>query len=196
MSQTTTLPLFPLQAVLFPGGHLPLRIFEPRYMDMIAECLRVKSTFGICLIAAGGETGEAAVPHALGTEARVVSADADTVNEVNIMVAGERRFRIADHSVDGMQLLTGEVMWLPPLPVTPLPEAQANLVPLLERIVKDLGERVPQPHLFEDAEWVGARYAEVLPISLLARQKLLELDDVVSRLEIIQQYLNQRNLLV
>nr|HPR08551.1 LON peptidase substrate-binding domain-containing protein [Denitromonas sp.] len=60
MSQTTTLPLFPLQAVLFPGGHLPLRIFEPRYMDMIAECLRVKSTFGICLIAAGGETGEAA----------------------------------------------------------------------------------------------------------------------------------------
>ncbi|HPR06460.1 MAG TPA: LON peptidase substrate-binding domain-containing protein, partial [Denitromonas sp.] len=136
------------------------------------------------------------MPYLVGTEARVVSADADTVNEVNIVVAGERRFRITDHSVDGMQLLTGEVTWLPPLPVTPLPEAQANLVPLLERIVKDLGERVPPPHLFEDAEWVGARYAEVLPISLLARQKLLELDDVVSRLEIIQQYLNQRNLLV
>ena len=89
----------------------------------------------------------------------------------------------------------GEVEWLPPLPATPLPEAQTNLIPLLERIVRDLGERVPQPHLFDDAEWVGARYAEVLPIPLLARQKLLELDDVVSRLEIIQQFLDQRNLL-
>lgn len=195
MSQTTALPLFPLQAVLFPGGHLPLRIFEPRYMDMIAECLRLHTTFGVCLIAAGGETGEAAVPHLVGTEARVVAADADSVNEVNIVVVGERRFRVLDHSVDGMQLLMGEVEWLPPLPATPLPEAQANLIPLLERIVRDLGERVPQPHLFEDAEWVGARYAEVLPIPLLARQKLLELDDVVSRLEIIQQFLDQRNLL-
>lgn len=195
MSQTTQLPLFPLQAVLFPGAHLPLRIFEPRYMDMIAECLRLNTTFGVCLIAAGAETGEAALPHTVGTEARVVAADADSVNEVNILVAGERRFRVLDHSVDRLQLLSAEVAWLPEIPRVPVPAAQANLIPLLERIVRDLGERVPQPHRFDDAEWVGARYAEVLPISMLARQKLLELDDVVSRLEIIQQYLDQRDLL-
>ncbi|MBT0960095.1 LON peptidase substrate-binding domain-containing protein [Denitromonas iodatirespirans] len=195
MSQIALLPLFPLNAVLFPGGLLPLRIFEPRYMDMIAECLRLKTTFGVCLIVAGSETGEAAVPHTVGTEARVLAADADSIDEVNIVVVGERRFRLRDHSVDGLQLLSGEVDWLPPIAPRPVPAAQANLIPLLERIVRDLGERIPAPHRFDDAEWVGARYAEVLPISLLARQKLLELDDVISRLEIIQQYLDQRDLL-
>jgi Lon protease-like protein len=166
MTTLATLPLFPLQTVLFPGGRLALKVFEARYM-----------------------------PHTVGTEARIVSVDADTPGVMDIVVSGERRFRLHDHSVGKGQLLSGEVEWLPPIAHQPVPDAQGNLIPLLERIVADMGSRIATPHRFEDAEWVGARYAEVLPIQALARQKLLELDDVVSRLEIIQQYLDQRGLL-
>ncbi|MCB1959331.1 MAG: LON peptidase substrate-binding domain-containing protein [Rhodocyclaceae bacterium] len=195
MPTLQTLPLFPLQTVLFPGGLLPLRIFEARYVDMVSACLRSGSTFGICLIAAGTEVGEAAIPHHVGTEARILSADSEASGLLDIVVIGERRFRLHDHSVGKLQALEGEVEWLPRIPHTEVPDAQANLIPLLEKIVADLGDRVSTPHRFDDAEWVGARCAEVLPIQPLARQKLLELDDVVSRLEIIQQYLDQRNLL-
>jgi Lon protease-like protein len=195
MTTLATLPLFPLQTVLFPGGRLALKVFEARYMDMVSTCLREGSTFGVCLIAAGSEVGEAAVPHTVGTEARIVSVDASTMGLMEVVVGGERRFRLHDHSVGKGQLLTGEVEWLPAIPHLPVPDAQANLIPLLERIVADMGERIAQPYRFDDAEWVGARYAEVLPIQSLARQKLLELDDVVSRLEIVQQYLDQRGLL-
>ena len=195
MPTLQTLPLFPLQTVLFPGGLLPLRIFEARYVDMVSACLRNGDSFGICLIAAGAEVGEAAIPHHVGTEARILGADSKEPGLLEIVVTGERRFRLHDHSVGKLQALEGEVEWLPPIPHAEVPEAQANLIPLLEKIVADLGDRVPTPHRFDDAEWVGARYAEVLPIQPLAKQKLLELDDVVSRLEIIQQYLDQRNLL-
>ncbi|QID16426.1 peptidase S16 [Nitrogeniibacter mangrovi] len=195
MTSLASLPLFPLQTVLFPQGRLALKVFEARYMDMVSACLRTSGTFGICLIAAGSEVGEAAVPHAVGTEARIVTADATTAGVLDIVVAGERRFRLHDHSVGKGQLLEGEVEWLAPLAHQPVPEAQDNLIPLLRKIVADQGDRVAEPHRFDDAEWVGARYAEVLPIQSLAKQKLLELDDVVSRLEIIQQYLDQRGLL-
>jgi Lon protease-like protein len=195
MTTRESLPLFPLQTVLFPSGRLTLKVFEARYMDMVSACLRQGTGFGVCLIAAGSEVGEAAVPHTVGTEARIVSADMSSVGMMEIVVGGERRFRLLDHSVGKGQLLTGEVEWLAPIPHQPVPEAQANLIPLLERIVADMGERIAPPYRFDDAEWVGARYAEVLPIQSLARQKLLELDDVVSRLEIVQQYLDQRGLL-
>ena len=192
---SVALPLFPLQAVLFPGGLLPLRVFEPRYVRLLRECLARNATFGVCLIAAGGETGEAAVPHLVGTEAQILSAEPGEDETWEVLVRGARRFRVVDHSVGADQLLLGEVEWLGPIAPQPVPEAQANLVPLLERIVGDQGDRVPLPHEFDNAEWVGARYSEVLPIPMLARQKLLELDDVVSRLEIIQQFLDQRDLL-
>jgi len=195
MTTLATLPLFPLQTVLFPGGRLALKVFEARYMDMVSACLREGTNFGICLIAAGSEVGEAAVPHTVGTEARIVSVDAGTVGMMDVVVQGERRFRLHDHSVGKGQLLSGEVEWLPAIAHQPVPDAQANLIPLLERIVADMGDRIARPYRFDDAEWVGARYAEVLPIQSLARQKLLELDDVVSRLEIVQQYLDQRGLL-
>ena len=85
--------------------------------------------------------------------------------------------------------------WLDePLPVA-VPEAQGELLPLLRSIVEELGERLPPPHDFDDAAWVGARYTELLPIPLLAKQKLLELDDPISRLEILQKYLREHGLL-
>jgi Lon protease-like protein len=189
------LPLFTLNTVLFPDGLLPLRIFEARYMDMVTRCMREGSSFGVCLIAAGQEVGETALPHEVGTEARIENWDMTEPGVLSIMVRGARRFRVVDHEVELDGLLNGEVEWLDELPVQPVPEAQAEILPLLKVLAAEAGDRMPQPHHFDDAAWVGARYAELLPIPALARQRLLELDDVQSRLEIMQQFLQQHGLL-
>lgn len=194
-ANTARLPLFPLGAVLFPDGLLPLRVFEARYMDMTARCLREQSSFGICLIAAGQEVGAPAVPCAVGTEATIEQWDMRETGVLSILVRGRRRFRIEDHHIQPDGLLTATVRWLPPTPSCPVPEAQADILPLLGAIAAEVGNPLPAPHRFDDAAWVGARYAELLPIPQRARQALLELDDVISRLEIIQQYLRQHGLL-
>lgn len=189
------LPLFPLKTVLFPGGVLPLRVFEARYMDMITRCMREDAGFGVCLIAAGEEVGETAVPHPVGTEARIEQWDMAQAGVLNLVTRGTRRFRIEDHEVERDGLLVASVRWLDEPPAADVPEAQAELLPLLRSIVEELGERLPPPHDFDDAAWVGARYTELLPIPLLAKQKLLELDDPISRLEILQKYLREHGLL-
>lgn len=195
MSTSVSLPLFPLNTVLFPDGVLPLRVFEARYMDMVTRCMREGSSFGICLIAAGPEVGEAALPHPVGTEARIEHWEMDEPGVLSIIVRGARRFRVVDHEVERDGLLNGEVVWLPEPASQPVPAAQADILPLLQVLAAEAGDRMPQPHRFDDAAWVGARYAEMLPIPAAARQRLLELDDVVSRLEIMQRYLRQHGLL-
>ena len=189
------LPLFPLKTVLFPGGVLPLRVFEARYMDMITRCMREDAGFGVCLIAAGEEVGETAVPHPVGTEARIEQWDMAQAGVLNLLARGGARFRIEDHEVERDGLLVASVRWLEEPPAQPVPDAQADMLPLLRTVVAELGERLPPPHHFEDAGWVGARYTELLPIPLLAKQKLLELDDPLSRLEILQQFLREHGLL-
>lgn len=190
------LPLFPLQTVLFPGGVLPLKIFEPRYMDMVGECLRAEAPFGICLISEGTEVGAPAVPHLTGTTARIMTWDMPRTGILQVTVRGERRFRILGCEAEKNGLIRGRVEMLPESPVEAPAEDVSALVPLLRAIAADLGEeRLPKPHGFDDAEWVGMRLAEVLPISSLARQKLLELDSPLDRLEIIRRFLVQKGLL-
>ena len=189
------LPLFPLKTVLFPGGVLPLRVFEARYMDMITRCMRADTPFGVCLIAAGEEVGEASVPHPIGTEARIERWDMEQAGVLELLVRGGRRFRVVDHELERDGLLVASVRWLEEPPAEPVPVAQSELLPLLRSIVDELGDRLPPPHAFDDAAWVGARYVELLPIPLLAKQKLLELDDTLSRLEILQQFLREHGLL-
>ncbi len=189
------LPLFPLKAVLFPDGRLPLHIFEARYVDMVSRCLRENSSFGVCLIAAGSEVGEAAVPHLVGTEAHIEEWGMEAEGILSIVVRGLRRFHIEDHEVEPDGLLNARIRWLAEPAAVPIPAAQAELLPLLHAIAAEPGRSLPQPHRFDDAAWVGARYVELLPVPLLAKQRLLELDDVLSRLEIVQQFLRQHGLL-
>ncbi len=194
--ETLRLPLFPLNTVLFPGGLQPLKIFEQRYLDMAAACLKENAPFGICLIDKGGEVGEAAVPHSVGTLATIASWEMEQLGILLITARGGRRFRIIDTKVGPGNLLEGTVELLPETAPTPLPQQRERLLPLLQRIVGDLGpERIPEPHRYDDAEWVGYRITEVLPIQNLAKQKLLELDDPLARLEILEKYLSQRKLL-
>ncbi len=193
--ETLHIPLFPLNTVLFPGGLQPLKIFEQRYLDMAAACLKDEKPFGICLIDAGSETGEAAVPHPVGTLATIGRWDMEQLGILMIDATGGRRFRIIDHDVGASQLLEARVELLPE-PAVPLPLHSKRLLPLLQRVIADLGPgRMPEPHRYDDAGWVGYRITEVLPVQNLAKQKLLELDDPLARLEILEKFLDQRGLL-
>lgn len=188
-------PLFPLNTVLFPGGILPLKVFEQRYLDMAAACMKDGSPFGICLIARGQETGAAAEPETVGTLARIEHWEMPQLGILMITVRGSRRFRVRSRRVVDGQLVRAQIELLAE-PAVPLPPARQPLLPLLRRVARDLGpERMPEPHRFDDAAWVGYRLTEILPVQNLAKQKLLELEDPLVRLEILERYLDQRDLL-
>lgn len=197
------IPLFPLQTVLFPGGRLPLRIFEPRYMDMATVCLKQSASFGVCLIARGEEVAHpgqgSAEPHRVGTLARIVEWDMQQLGVLNVIVQGGQRFRLLRHWPEASGLLRGEVEPIAPPSALPVPGAYAPLVSLLRAIIEEMPAGAPNapsmPHGFDDADWVGMRYAEVLPIALAARQKLLEIEESIDRLEIIYRFLEGKGLL-
>jgi hypothetical protein len=196
MSSRFELPIFPLNTVLFPGGVLPLKIFEQRYMAMARDCLRDETPFGVCLIAQGSEVGAPALPHAVGSSARIAEWDMPQLGVLRVTARGGPRFRILEREADRGGLIRARVQWLAEETVQPVPPERAGLVPLLQAIVAEAGEeRIPRPHAFDDAAWVGCRLSEVLPIPLAARQRLLELDDSLSRLEIIQAFLQQKGVL-
>lgn len=196
MSAAAELPLFPLQTVLFPGGVLALRIFEPRYMEMATASMKEQSPFGVCLIASGTEAGQAAEPHSIGTLARIADWDMTQLGILQVIVHGGDRFRILSRRVDPSGLLRAEVELLASESATKFPPHCARLVPLLRAVIDDLGERAPpQPHPYYDPAWVGYRWCEVLPIPVMARQKLLELEDSISRLEIVARFLEQKGLM-
>ncbi len=190
------IPLFPLNAVLFPGGVLPLRIFEQRYLDMAAACMKEERPFGVCLIVAGEEAGGVAEPHQVGTLARIADWEMEQLGLLQVTTCGEQRFRIIDTTVGQNNLLQAEVEIIANDGPLPFPVERQRLLPLLRRIAGDMGPaRIPEPHHYDDAEWVGYRITEILPVQNLAKQKLLELEDPISRLEILERFLDQRKLL-
>lgn len=183
MGEVAELPLFPLATVLFPGGPLPLRIFETRYIDMVRRCLRERGSFGVVWIRAGNETGAIDETAAVGTSARIVDFDALPDGLLGLRCLGERRFRLLGRRQAPDGLHVGEVEWLPPEAQVPLPASLAHLADLLRTVLPQLGELYANvPRQCDDAAWVGARLAELLPIGLPEKQACLELDDPLERL--------------
>ena len=189
------IPIFPLRTVLFPGGVLPLRIFEARYMDMTARCMREGGVFGVCLIADGSEVGQPAIPHAVGTSARIITWDMAQPGLLHLVTHGEHRFRILSAEAGKDGLLSADVEWLPEEPAEPLPEGSNPLVALLQVIIEDSGElHFPPPHRFDDAEWLGMRLSSVLPMPDEIRQQLLELEDPLTRIAVLRTFLTSQGL--
>jgi Lon protease-like protein len=114
-----SVPLFPLQTVLFPGSLLPLRIFEARYMDMAKDCLKTGNPFGVCLIREGEEVGAPAVPEPVGCLARIADCDMEELGILKVRAEGLERFRIVDSRVGANGLIVGEIESLHPEPDAP-----------------------------------------------------------------------------
>ena len=181
----TELPLFPLRTVLFPGGLLPLRIFETRYVDMVSRCMREAGEFGVLLIMDAGdaESGPVSELATIGTSARIVDFHALPDGLLGLMCRGARRFRLHSRRAQTDGLYVGEVDWLPePAPSALAPEHRP-LTRLLRRVLEELGDTAR--HLdadFDDAGWVSNRLAEFLPLERAAQQQLLELEDPQQRM--------------
>jgi len=178
------IPLFPLNAVLFPGGTLGLRIFEARYLDMVRECARGGRGFGVCLIMEGQEAGAPALPAAVGTLASIIDFDTLPDGLLGISVTGGARFRVQKSRIRGNGLVIGEVREWPDEPVVPVPIEFSLLPAILERLADQAGlswRNGPREH-YDDASWVGFRLAELLPLGDAERQHLLEVTDPMERL--------------
>jgi uncharacterized protein len=178
------LPLFPLHTVLFPGGPLPLRIFETRYTDMVSRCMRDQLPFGVLLIQEGEEAGAVASTAAVGCAARIVDFNALPDGLLGITCVGERKFRVQRvwRAVDGLNL--GEVTWLADEPQLPVPAEFARLTDVVRRAMSELDEHYELVEKkFDDASWVGSRLAELLPVDPHEKQVLLEIEDPIRRLE-------------
>jgi Lon protease-like protein len=188
-------PIFPLNAVLFPGGLLPLRVFEARYMDMTRDCMKRDQPFGVCLIREGTEVGAPAVPEGIGCLAKILEWDMQQQGILNIKTRGGQRFRILERRTSAQGLTSAEVEPIPSEESVTVPEEFASCARLLEMVVADKGKPIfAEPHAFDDASWVGYRLAEILPVPLIAKQKLLELNDSLGRLSILQRFLESRGL--
>ena len=175
--------LFPLNAVLFPGGRLPLRIFEQRYMDMAKACLREGAAFGVCLIREGREVGAPAVPAEVGTLARIGAWDMPQLGVLQVTARGEQRFRILERRVQRDGLAKAAIEVLPQEDDAPIPQSCVGCVKLLERVIEQQAGLFEPPPRLDSASWVSARLAELLPLPLPAKQELLELSDARARIE-------------
>ncbi len=184
------IPLFPLRTVLYPGGPLPLRIFEPRYLDMISDCLKRDVPFGVLLIRSGSEAGPATT-YQVGTLARITDWYQGSDGLLGVTAVGGQRFRLmsAKRQPDGLNI--GEIQLLEHESRYSLPEEYQPLARILAGVLDDLGRLYESlDRQYDDAGWVGYRFAEILSISPEQKQSCLESDDAIERLHLVREVLD------
>lgn len=190
------MPIFPLGTVLFPGAILPLKIFEVRYMDMAKACLKDGSPFGVCLIREGQEVGAPAVPEPVGCAARIAECDMEELGILKVKAEGLDRFRIVSREVNRQGLIVGEVEPLASEAQVTETEGLVESAQFLRKVIPAIGAgRFNEPFRFDDATWVSFRLAEILPLRIDVKQKLLELTDATLRLAILHKFLRQQKLI-
>ncbi|MES2354711.1 MAG: LON peptidase substrate-binding domain-containing protein [Pseudomonadota bacterium] len=187
--------IFPLNAVLFPGGILPLKVFEQRYMDMAKQCLKDNDIFGICLIKEGQEAGTPAIPETIGCTARITDWDMEQLGVLQLRTMGEARFRILDSDANTKGLITANIEMIPAEQDIELPAEFRSCADLVRKVVEGVSEAsFAKPYRFESATWVGYKLSEFLPLKIAAKQKLMELSDPIARLQILAHFLKQQGL--
>jgi len=179
------IPLFPLSIVLFPEGPLPLRIFETRYVDMVRQCMRDNTNFGVLLIREGGEVGPATT-FDVGTTAQIMDFHQLSDGLLGLSCVGRRRFRVEHRQQQSDGLNVGDVTLIEEEPHMPVPSRHEHLAELIRTVLPQLGEVYSNMELrVTDAAWLGHRLAEILPIEASDKQFCLELSDPIERLDFL-----------
>ncbi len=192
-AEVRELPLFPLNAVLFPGGPLPLRIFEPRYLDMVSRCLREQTGFAVVLLGDGdGDEARAATSFAAtGTEARIVDFDRLEGGLLGISCVGRERVRIIEAWREADGLNRGRVLDIGADRVVAVPPGQAWLTEVVMQVLPEAADTYRHVERRDDAAWIGYRLAEMLPLSLADKQALMEMTDPLERLAALEPAVNR-----
>lgn len=197
-----SLPLFPLGAVLFPGGIMPLRIFEVRYLDMIGRCHKAGAPFGIVLLTQGSEVrhpGSTEAFAAVGTLATISELDSPGPGLLMIRATGAQRFRIRSSDQLKHGLWVADVERVAADLAVPIPDDLKPTATALENLIHSLQEKAgPQGHLplqapwrLDDCGWVANRWCELLPLPVTLKQRLMELDNPLVRLELVSDVLSR-----
>lgn len=195
----TEIPLFPLRTVLFPGGWLPLRIFEPRYLDMVQRCHAQGLAFGVVALTEGqevrqreGEGFRREAFHDVGTLAVIEHFEHEQPALIHIRTRGTRRFRLRSSRCLSHGLWVGEPELLPEDASVPVPEDLRSAARQLQQLLGSWREGagpqelpVQPPHAWDDAGWLANRWAELLPMPLEDRQRLMVMDNPLLRLELV-----------
>jgi Lon protease-like protein len=210
MSQSIAIrdvPLFPLHTVLFPGGLLPLRVFEARYLDMVRDCLRQTTPFGVCLIESGQEVASETAPANatvmadVGCLATILDCDMEQLGLLLLRTRGEQRFQIVSKRIEGSGLICANITLIDNDLPDCNPELLSECTVALRRIVATLRSKSDieppflEPYQWEDAVWISNRLCEILPIPLKAKQKLMALEDAGMRIEIVHRFMKQHAIL-
>ena len=179
--------LFPLHTVLYPEGRMPLRIFEPRYLDMVSECMKTGSGFGVCLIKQGSETDPAATCFNVGTYAEIIDFSQQADGLLTITVQGKRRFRVLQTALRSNNLLTGEIAWVTSEQSGEHPDEYGLLKDLYLHLVENYETLYAhEDHASVSPALLSYRLAEFLPFAKGTKQELLETNDAGERLELIK----------
>jgi Lon protease-like protein len=187
----TDIPLFPLHTVLFPDGYLKLRIFEQRYIDMVRECSLKASCFGVCLINNPEDSNRPANHMRVGTTAEI--CDFSTLDDglLGITAHGRQKFIINKTRMRDNGLLMAEVELLDETDLIDMPDEYSVLSMITGRFMEQAGSNYPsfQPQHLQDANWVGYRLAELLPLDINEKQVLLQISDPLERLQTLLEVL-------
>ncbi|WP_432730412.1 LON peptidase substrate-binding domain-containing protein [Variovorax sp. W6] len=199
-----SLPLFPLGTVLFPDGLLPLRIFEVRYLDMIAKCRKAGAPFGVVSLTSGSEVRKAGADAesfaAIGTLAMIREFESPQSGLLQIECIGTQRFRVRSNELQKHGLWVAEVEAVNDDVALEIPDDLRHTSTALQRLVGTLEERrraqgaavrlpIAEPYRFDDCGWVANRWCELVPMQLELRQRLMELDSPLMRLELVSDLL-------
>lgn len=194
--ESVELPLFPLNTVLFPGGPLALRIFEPRYLSMVSRCMRGQHGFGVVLIEEGSEAGAANFA-TTGTRAEIVDWNQGRDGLLALVAEGHERFTVSQSRREADGLYVGRILPLPLERAVPVPERYRPLSRLLARLLEaDQANDDDLEVRLSDATWVGFRLAELLPLAMPTKQSLLESSDAIGRLELLMSHADNVETLV
>ncbi len=193
------LPLFPLQAVLFPGGLLRLKVFEARYLDLISTCMREGGNFGVVGLRQGAEVrkpGDAVAMESVGVVAELLDVDSAQSGILQVQCRGLQRFDVKSNQQQSDGLWIARVRPIADDPVVAPSEALLDTVRGLASAIATLKQQGSEPFLkpfaFERAGWVANRWCEILPIPQVAKQKLMELDDPLVRLQLVDEFLRSK----
>jgi Lon protease-like protein len=193
MSATRETFIFPLNAVLFPDGVLPLKIFEQRYLEMTKTCLRDNLPFGVCLIKEGQEVGLPAVPERVGCLASITGWDMPQPGLFELSTRGGERFSVLETRTASNGLISGTISLAAPEPEGL--EVDADCLAVLKRVIERAGtQHFPAPLRLDDASWVSYRLAEILPVDAKIKQELLEAPDAGERQKRLRAMLVARGL--
>ena len=199
----TELPLFPLQTVLFPGGLLPLKVFEARYLDLVSHCLRKRSPFGVVCLGQGSEVrgggGDKVRLEPIAVLAHLQDVDAEQPGILKIRCIGGRRVQL------GTPWQRQDGLWLAPAQALD-DDLAAAVPPELDATALALGQAIGslaaqdqhpfgRPYRLDEAGWVANRWCEILPISVAAKYRLMVLDEPVLRLKRVYEYLRSKGVI-